>query len=172
MKYGGVNMTLLGTVLAGTANELFSFYYLLAPSAGTATIAANYSASNDSTIFSASYTGVKQTGFPDSTATGAITSGTTSRTLSTTVVLGGCWLVAVIGNDTGLISAGTGTTLRSVYSSANNQALFDSNGTVGTGTQSLQGTWMTSGDSSGIILSMAPFVPVATTNGAELLMMM
>lgn len=160
LTYAAVQMTALhaNTNYAGT--EWTYHYYLTAPSTGT----------NNAVLTSfnswgewVNYSGVSQTGFPDSSATN---SGTTETTITatTTVVASNCWLHAFMPlwqANTG--TAGSGTTLRTPTGNAGTRSCADSNGTVGTGSQSLVITadtnpvgWYTS------IVSMAP-PSVATT---------
>lgn len=99
-----------------------------------------------------SYSGVSQSGFPDSSAKGTGTG--TAVTATTTVVASNCWLVAIEDNDANTVTAGTNTTLRDTGNST--VVVFgDSNGTVGTGSQSLNFTIATSGHWGVVIASFA-----------------
>lgn len=104
------------------------------------------------------YNGAKQTGQPDSSNTGTTTG---NLTLSTTVVASNCWLVSMARNTSaGVPTAGTGTTDRVVTQTY--QATGDSNGTVGTGSQSM-GWNAATGTTAGIIASIAPAAAAATS---------
>lgn len=100
-----------------------------------------------------SYSGASLTGQPDSSNANTVTS-TTSLTISTTVVASNCWLVMWDVNANAALIAGTGTTQRGGETSG--RKFFDSNGTVGTGSQSLQCTWTGSFNAGGIIASIKP----------------
>lgn len=131
LQYNGVNMTAINTNNNYAGTEWAYHYYLIAPATGA----------NNLVIVSfntwgngLSYSGVKQTGFPDSKATGVGTTATTI-TATTTVVASNCWLSAFIPLwQANTSTAGSGTTERGAQS---NRAMYDSNGTVGTGSQSL-----------------------------------
>lgn len=130
-------------------------YYFIAPSASAVNHDINSSASNDTDFNIISYSGAKQTGQMDSFAIGTATG---NLTLSTTVVASNCWLISWGRNTAaGLPAAGTGTTLRV---SGTYHRTGDSNGTVGTGAQTMQWTNAT-GTTVGIIASIAPvpFLP-------------
>ncbi len=113
---------------------------------------------------SASYTGTKQSGQPDSSNTN---SGSTITTLttSTTVVAANCWLILTGGYHSGTQSAGTGTTKR-IDAGGGGQGLviFDSNGTVSTGSQGLVENSGSTTQLSGITCSLAPFVSTVNAN--------
>lgn len=106
----------------------------------------------------ADYSGYDTTASPiyDSTATYQATNNT--HTVSTTVVAANCWLVLVGGTytDNSPPTAGSGTTRRTFDGNFGTYGLFDSNGTVGTGSQSL--TFLTNGlaDTNAVIMSIAP----------------
>lgn len=115
-----------------------------------------------------SYTGAKQSGQPDSSFKDLYnTTGHTSWSLSTTVVASNCWLVAGMVDDSNAPTAGSGTTMR--QNSASGYGGFDSNGTVSTGSQTLNFAFSSSTKQTGIIVSIAPSVAAATANPAFLL---
>lgn len=97
----------------------------------------------------------------DSSAGGEIASDTT-LTLSTTVVASGCWLASAARRfNNGTISAGTGSTMRDAFNVAN--IVGDSNGTVGTGSQSMAWNLTESGPMAGFIVSIEPAATPAST---------
>lgn len=101
----------------------------------------------------ASYSGVSSSTPPDSTASNGGT--TTALTVTTTVVASNCWLIGAGGGAvSGPLAGGTGTTQRQTIDGQS--TLFDSNGTVGTGSQSLQETGSSQGMDM-IVCSIAPF---------------
>jgi hypothetical protein len=114
-----------------------------------------------------SYTGASGTidSFNQNLTTGITT---TPYTLSTTVVGANAWIVGGATGSNGEIgggTAGSGTTYRSSNVSSNIR-LGDSNGTVGTGSRSLNfGRNPTgSGDDDGVILSIVPAPVVINGN--------
>lgn len=163
--YNGVAMTQQGSVVSD-----LTVWYLINPDTGTNTVSFTNSSGTKYRGASSSYTGVKQTGFPDSTANNATT--TTPRTLSTTVVASNCWLVNCgMGRDTSLNSTiSTDRTDRQTGQTSNAEysvLIGDSNGTVGTGAQSTTFTAAGSGTPTlrGVLtLSMAPVASAATGN--------
>jgi len=169
VTYNGVSMTLLqNTSIIAGAVELLT-YYLLAPATGANNIVVSFSSATNGHVWSASYTGVKQSGFPDSQANSGELSGGTTQSQATTVVDSNCWLVGLGYNDVAEIFAGAGTTRRAVCVAGVNYALFDSNGTVSTGSQSLATSWTGTATSKLLyVLSMSP----ATGNNSNFFMFM
>jgi len=119
------------------------------------------SASNSVWGATASYSGVSSSTPPDSSNSGGST--TTALTVSTTVVASNCWLIGVGGGAvSGPLTGGTGTTQRVQIDGQS--TLFDSNGTVGTGSQSLQIT----GTSQGMDLIVSSIAPVSSSQNKDL----
>ena len=142
--FNGVAMTALNTnvyISTGTTRPM-SWFYMIAPPVGTYTIASSnnqgdFPTTNDIRGAAVSYSGVAQTGFPDSKNANFDTSNVTSITTNTTVVASNCWLVG-FGESQGTITASTGATERAKTSNADGFiGVFDSNGTVGTGSQGM-----------------------------------
>ena len=159
------NSTSLTKITSNTANLEGNFqddeiWYLTGVAAGTCTIQVNLSGTSSySKGIAASYTGVDQTTPIDTHATNQSLTAVTSLTLSTTVNGSNEWIVGAAFSRGGVISAGTGTTLRA---SGTGQyiSLGDSNGVVSTGSQSLvftstSGTWPGGG-----IIAVRPAVAV------------
>ena len=154
VTYNGVSMTLISKTNVGGDNTQASYlYYLINPSTGSNTLSVSTSTSvTGLQVQGASYTGVNQSGQPDSYNTGNTSS---PLTISTTTVANNCWLVGTAASSSGAtLNAGTGTTLRSL---AGRQVAFDSNGAKSpAGSYSLQCTSST--PLGGVIASIAPFV--------------
>ncbi len=91
---------------------------------------------------------------------GSASAGTTPVNCTTTVVASNCWLVGVWSDDGTNPAAGTGTTQRAQWQGGTGAG--DSNGTVSTGSQSLQFTYTGGSGSSGYVV--ASFAPAATTS--------
>ncbi|MEK9206858.1 MAG: hypothetical protein AAB922_00095, partial [Patescibacteria group bacterium] len=108
----------------------------------------------------ASYTGSKQTGQPDAATTNTATS-VTSITTSVTVVASNCWLIMAFDNNAEVPTAGAGTTIRQAGSDAS--GLADSNGTVGTGSQSLVINTVGASNFATAIISLAPAIASTVT---------
>lgn len=164
VTYATVAMTRVATSVQVAGDKWCHLFYLVAPATGANNIVV--SATTDTSIFGygVSYTGAAQSGQPDSSATNAVT-GTTSIALATTVVAEDCWLVCFAKNDIGNFGVGAGTTARG---GAQVNQIADSNGTVSTGSQSLNLTY-SSGDAAGVVASFKPFVASATTSNFMLL---
>ena len=138
--YGGVSMTKVTTTL-GAASDRIWLFVLHAPATGANNVVLTKPSFTAGQMdgSSASYTGALQTSTVDSF--GNNTANSTTGTVSTTVVASNCWLVGGIrGNSGGASSDGTGTVTRSgafIADTSSQTCISDSNGTVGTGSQSL-----------------------------------
>lgn len=174
VTYAGTSMTF---VITATASQVVSFMYILVnPTTGANNVVVTISGVTDGlnkqfNAISSSYTGCAQSGQPDSHGTNVLNGSTvTNFPVSTTVVASNCWLVGTASEDAGDIAAGaagTGTTYRGVAEF--NQIIADSNGTVGTGSQTLNwGRAGSTGNISGIVISISAFGTTAAT-GAFLL---
>jgi hypothetical protein len=160
-------VTKIGSTYTADNGEKIEAYYLVNPPTSSVAYAVSASVNDDVTLYVGLYKGVNQ-GAVDSNNTGSNAS--TSVTLSTTVVAANCWLVSTVyghGSGVGTPTAGTGTTVRQ---SRVGQGLGDSNGTVGTGSQSMGWTNTGTGTNwSGFIVSLAPALsaPVGRSVGVS-----
>lgn len=137
-------------------------FYLNAPSTGSNTLAGTYTDDDNCALAAVSYTGVSQTsGVIDSHATGS-TNAATSLTTSSTVVASGCWHV-LFGNTDQAMTASTGSNLR-LNMAAFGDMMWDSNGTVSTGSQSMAVTISPSGKGRTVIFSIAPPAAAGPSN--------
>lgn len=164
VTYNGVSLAMLGSEMLNHAgNYKLSDWYLLGPATGTHNIVVTPNSSSDTMSVAASYTGVKQTGFPDASGSRQPAQAA-SVTETLTTVADNCWM-AWGGLDefgTGQ-TAGAGTTLRVVNSGYGGVFIADSNGSVGTaGSHSLvmnasnAADWM-----NDLFLSFAPVAAAA-----------
>lgn len=122
VTYAGVSCTfVVESTVAGS--QPVAAYYLLAPAAGANNVVVTLSGATFMFSSCASYTGAKQSGQPDGSASGKANS--TSHAISVTTTADNCWGVAAYrAEGNGITAAGAGTTLR------NNSGiqLYDSNG--------------------------------------------
>lgn len=140
VTYNSVSMTQLTSTATALGITYFTFY-LLGPNTGSNTIALSSTGAGCDSV-AVSYTGVSQSGFPDSfsNTAGGLTASPVVGT--TTVVASNCWLVGfgwVYSNDgTGVITDDrTSRKSASTFLAPNGKYdACDSNGTVGTGSQS------------------------------------
>lgn len=164
--YGAGSLTNIANLNDG--NYFGTFGYLIAPTTGSNTVSFSGGSLGERISVVLNYTGVGQTTQPDSSNTGSDTSG--SFVLATTVVAAGCWLVGAFGgNGTSDYTAGTATTHRNSSTCGNSgyrYGMLDSNGTVGTGSQSLEIT-DAANNTRGAIASIAP--PASATKFLGLL---
>jgi hypothetical protein len=164
VTYNGVAMTKVSEVYA-QSNIPVSLWYLINPATGAHNVVISTTGGGVSFTrgASASYTGAKQSGVPDSFNTFANGTAGTSQALSTTVVANNCWLV-VAAYANGDVGAGTGVTQRNVEPSSPPRLLIgDSNGTVATGSQSMTILQTTGSQPMGFV--MASFaLPSASTS--------
>lgn len=127
VTYNGVSMTLLSKALT-PADRYNYLFYLLNPALGANTVQIN----GPSVIrgVSASYTGVAQTGQPDSNPTPTTGTGT-QASVNITPGASGCWLIGNPAGGAGYNNAGAGYTIRGTTSGGT--ILQDSNGPVSPG---------------------------------------
>lgn len=158
--YNGVAMTQIGTEQEISGMRT-SIWYLVNPAEGTNTVSVTHGGGSGA-IVTASYTGASQTGVPDSVGFNAgIVS---SLTVTTTVVAENCWLWGGFNDIGGTITAGSGTTERhSVIGGDYEVSVTDSNGTVGTGSQS-----QTASDTAIVQGWAVSFAPAAEGGGAQM----
>lgn len=140
-----------------------SVYYLINPVTGANNVVLTYTGvatgARQFNGTSITYTGAKQSAQPDSFGSFSNTSTNANPIpVSTTVIASNCWIIGNATCNTGDIAAGvagSGTTYRGV--SQFNMQAADGNGTVGTGSQTLNfGTLATNGIYAGTIISIAP----------------
>lgn len=156
ITYNGVALTRIGFVQC-PGDRYVSVWYLAAPATGSNTLAS--SGANLYELVAACYSGVDQSSPIDSSNT-ATTSGGNPFTFSTTVVATGCWLVTAGKTNGANPTAGSGTINRVV----NDAGIFDSNGTVGTGSQSLSLSNGTGANLGFVIASIKPAAAAGPAN--------
>jgi hypothetical protein len=153
--YGGVAMTLVGKQGFNTEaspDDWSYLYYLINPASGTNTLSVTRTDTTSSMhLVGVSYTGAKQSGVPDASATNVQDSGT-SLTTSVTTVADNCWTVLFCGAQRE-VSAGTGTTER-VNGIQN--LIGDSNAAITPAGSTSMAVTMSDTPSSAIMASFAP----------------
>lgn len=165
----GAAATAIGSInFAAGAQYIHAYYFLNPPTSATTTYSAT---STNPELHALLYKGAKQSGQPDSSAS-SDQANPNPFTISTTVVASDCWLVSMARDYvSGAQSAGTGTTLREAGVGASSG---DSNGVVGTGSQSMG--WVPNSaneDTAGFIVSISPVAaPVAVGARLEDFMLM
>ena len=176
VTYNGVSMTNSHT-LAATSGYSTKLFYLVNPTAGANTVSISAGGGTIYGAIAGSWTGVAQTGFPDSSNTGNGSVDVTPVTTNTTVVANNCWLVGVssISASSGAATHTTNRTERvsgafDGASTTRNMKFVDSNGTVTTGSQSLSSSQSAAASPAylwNIALSLAPGTdpqPAVTSN--------
>lgn len=158
VKVGGIDATLAATITATGGNLIRVYYFLNPPTSSTAYTCV---ASATVEIQVALYKGASQTGVPDSSNTSEDLIAN-PFTISTTVVLPNSWLFSAARDYiSGALTPGTGTTQRG---SPVGLYVGDSNGTVGTGSQSMGWVPNSAGEATfGAIVSFAPAGGAAAT---------
>jgi len=169
VTYNAVGMTLVAKIQHSPPTGRWIYLFRLA---GAATGAHNVVISSSGSIFiqgfAASYTGVDQTTPIDSFNSGNSAAGQTTYTISTTVVGSNCWLASFFNLFSGVagpLTAGTGSTRRATDTNFTSAALFDSNGTVASGSRSMQVNWTSVDSGAAVICSFAPVAAGATGGG-------
>jgi hypothetical protein len=112
----------------------------------------------------ATYSGAKQTGFPDSSVSDT-TSNTTSSTFAFTTVADKCWAFIIYTPNNATVSVGTNATLLQNNIPTGDMAIFDNSGhgaITPAGSFSMTCNASSATQSRGIGVSFAPFVASAT----------
>jgi len=172
VTYNSVALTKIGGIPTwGNQPLKIELWGLSSPATGSNNIVVSASSGP---IYSTamSHSGTATTGQPDSFNTGFNASNVASLAVSTTVVSSNCWLIGLACGDNGNNpSAGSGTTLRSTIATDAYIALFDSNGTVGTGSQTLNFAFSPNQHPGAIVASIKPpgsSSSIKTINGLAL----
>lgn len=161
VTYAGVSMTQLSVVTQG-ASAMY-LYGLVAPSTGANNVVVTLGFSSSFChSASVSYTGVKQSGQPDSFNSG-IAAGATSLAVSTTTIANNSWIVGFFANSSANTNSRTGITSRSDNPTIGRD-IGDSNAPK---TPAGSYTMTESAPASGNwAMVMASISPLATTNSA------
>lgn len=144
---------------AGTTNFV-SVGSLVAPATGSNTAAATRSASSSDSYYlaCADYTGVKQSGQPDATASGTASS-STSLSYNITTVAANCWVMTVGWGTAGSLASGTRCTF---FVNDGSRGVADTNASVGAaGTYSINFT----AGSGRLFGASASYSPSVSANG-------
>lgn len=139
-------------------------FYLIAPATGAQTL--NFVKTDaGSRGQGASYTGVKQTSFPESSNSGGTSLvGAGNFTVNLTISVTGCWAVASAENS--LLdpdSAIVVTTDRGTAAGIKNGAIQDSGGTISTGTVAVGYHWPGTTTAEVVAVAFAPVPPPPTS---------
>lgn len=161
--YNSVSLVLSGKGNRGDG-RFGHLYCLTAPATGSNTVSVT---AGSGVIYMTviTHSGTKQTSQPDSSATATPSTSSSPYSLSTTVVATGCWLVGVADWSSGTSVTEPGTQRTPVKAGGTVAvAMTDSNGTVGTGSQSL-GNYTFSGTFTAFVgvQSIAPLPATAHT---------
>lgn len=166
VTYNGVSMTEIGNAQRSAGGVKTFLFYLVAPTTGTNNIIATLGTATKVASGATSYTGAAQSGQPDS-FTATFNDATTSFTVSTTVVASNCWLVGATRMQDGLAepttAGGVTRTEAPTTGAGQKTVLSDSNGTVGTGSQSITWGQGSADNISGVVASIAPYVAPSYT---------
>lgn len=159
VTYNSVSLT-KAVAYNNNENRASYLWILVAPATGANDVVVTKTSSDYMAVGAMSYTGASQTDQPDSFGTGTLASGTTVSP-TTTVIASNCWLVGGARmSGAGGISAGANTTIR--YQNGAEFGFGDSNGTVGTGSQSLNFVSAGTGTADAVVISILPVAPLVT----------
>ncbi len=150
----GNNMTLVDSFNNGTQRG--ASYYYIGTSAGAHTVA--FSATGTCFIQCVSYNGASQTGVPDAHNT---FNQATPTSTGVTVVASNCWIVAWASN----FAVGTNVNSGGIQRSQTAGCLADSNGAVGTGSQTI--VFGTASDPRTEYVLMASFAPATSASATN-----
>lgn len=160
ITYAGSSLTAVNSKQLNPNGWVY-IHYKVGPSTGANNVVITWtSAVGASRGVAISYSGASQTGVPDSQTTG--TQSTSPQTCSTTVVTDQSWLLMNVVADRN-VTASTGATVRS-SGWVDVGAVFDSNGGVGTGSQSMQTTTVGTASYGYAICSFAPATAAVNSN--------
>ena len=175
VRYNGVTFfpNLVGLAQytnGGDANQYL--YYQIAPSTGASyNCVFDCSTADVFRCYTASYTGVDQTTPIDTSVTSTTdTVSGVDKTLTITVTASDCWAHLASSNNFGTPTAGTNATLLNTATAGPGYGVFDSNGTIGTGSYSM-GWQVASAIGQGSILVAFKPAGAAATLTHRLMMM-
>ena len=160
--YNGVAMTRLNSILSSSGQRIY-FFYIIAPATGANNVVVTTSVNSTPSIRSSSFTGAKQSAFPDASGSNTATGGA-NLVLTLTTIDNNCWLLAGARSNSTSFTAGASTTIRTTV--APNDVTADSNADkTPAGSHSL--TLVTGGasNSGGIVASLAPSVASTVNSG-------
>jgi len=171
VTYNSVAMTLINKQDSPTPANRVWLYYLVNPASGSHSVSVTWAASQDNTTGgSGTYIGAATTGVPDSSHQDSSTASATF-TPSTTVVASNCWIVGIYRS--------TGDAFQSISGGVNRGGtnafdcnLYDTNATVGTGSQSPVTITAASAPGNtwaGVNASFAPTAAAGTSRDARAL---
>src|SRR3990167_2897336 len=163
ITYNGVALTKINGVSGSSDQGYSTLWYLIAPATGANNIVVSWTGANNISSCAISYTGAHQTSPIDSNNTGTNGGGST-LTLATTVVASDCWLVTTGTSLDDSLSANTGM-LDVVTDDRGVMHMGDSNGTVGTGSQSV--IWNIGSRNGGNVISLAPILTTISLSVSE-----
>ncbi|MBX4192199.1 hypothetical protein KW798_01810 [Candidatus Parcubacteria bacterium] len=152
VTYNGVSMTRVDAESSSGKQTVYA-YLLMNPAVGTHSVVVSASSgSNQLGGVSLSYTGVKQTGQPDSFATNQAGVGGGTFTLSTTVGDADSWVIGAERNDSDVPNTTGGATNRA---GVNTMKAADK-GPVSAGSQSVAWTASNGAIYTGVVISLSP----------------
>ena len=164
--YNGVTMTLLYKRQNTNAQTLEYQYWfgLIAPATGSNTLTVTTTASISIQWFAAAFSGVKQSGQPDATASNATGSSNSAFTGTIVTVANGCYIMMMADDNNGNMAAGTLTIKVSTWSAGLGQQTFERSsnpvGAAGSYVLTLSGSNGNASDVTLISLSPAPDVVI------------
>lgn len=138
-------------------------YYQVAPSTGTNNCTITCSTANVFRVYTASYTGVDQTNPIDvSTTNNTNTVSGVDVSMTVTVTASNCWAHMVATNNAATPIAGAGATRLTTGTNGPGYAVFDSNGTIATGSYTM-GWYINAVTGQGTVLAVIKPVAAAST---------
>ena len=155
VTYDGVSMTELGNTGTTSASDVqgVRLFGLLSPSTGANNVIVTAESSAGVCYsMAASYTGVKQTGLPDSVSSNKGNTGDLS--VSTTVVASNCWLFSCSYAERA--QTYTSGSMTAIQGNSSQLIMGDSNGTVASGSQAINIHLATANLVGAMIISFAP----------------
>lgn len=167
--YNSVGLTIAGTgIRTGGTTSFLTMWGLINPTTGANTVVVTFpsgQAFNSQASFS--YTGVKQSGFPDSYHTTTTAGSGTTDSGSTTTVANNCWLVGLFSDTTGRTDTASTNTTQRITRNGEGYFIGDTNAAqTPAGSYSLNITISASVTGrTNIVLSIAPFGAVTLNNG-------
>jgi hypothetical protein len=161
-------MTLVDKQNPGAGCGFHYMFYLNAPATGANNVVVSSGGATYKEACAVSYTGVSQTGQPETTPVKNSASGVSSLSTSVTTIANQAWAVMVTQNSNGTPTAGAGTTMRSNSGAG---GILDSNAGLSPGSNALVANMPPSGNMGNILVSIAPVAasaspPMRTLMGA------